>query len=78
MSGQSGPQAGRKHVTPTESAFYIFVFVLFAVLWVGFAWALIGSQGASSQRSLPSSPSALPSAWTARTPSRSRPSRSCG
>jgi hypothetical protein len=32
-------------VTPTESAFNIFVFVLFAVLWIGFAWALIASQG---------------------------------
>lgn len=45
MPFQSEPQVGRKHVTPTESAFNVVVFVLFAVIWVGFAWALIGSQG---------------------------------
>lgn len=28
-----------------ESAFNVFVFLLFAALWVGFAWALIASQG---------------------------------
>jgi hypothetical protein len=28
-----------------ETAFNIFVFVLFAALWVGFAYALIASQG---------------------------------
>ena len=28
-----------------ESAFNVFVFVLFAALWVGFAYALITSQG---------------------------------
>jgi len=36
--------AGRRH-TPMENAFNIFVFVLFAVLWVGFAYALVSSQG---------------------------------
>lgn len=32
-------------MTPMESAFNVTVFVVFAVLWVGFAYALIGSQG---------------------------------
>lgn len=45
MSVQSEPRAGRKQVTPTESAFNVTVFVLFAALWVGFAWALLASQG---------------------------------
>jgi len=45
MSVQSEPRAGRKQVTPTESAFNVAVFVLFVALWVGFAWALLASQG---------------------------------
>ena len=32
-------------MTPTESAFNVVVFVVFAVLWIGFAYALIASQG---------------------------------
>ena len=32
-------------MTPMESAFNIFVFLLFAALWIGFAYALITSQG---------------------------------
>ena len=28
-----------------EQAFNIFVFILFTALWIGFAWALISSQG---------------------------------
>ena len=28
-----------------ETAFNLFVFILFTALWVGFAWALIASQG---------------------------------
>jgi hypothetical protein len=28
-----------------ETAFNIFVFILFTALWIGFAWALISSQG---------------------------------
>jgi hypothetical protein len=37
--------SGRKPVSPMESAFNIIVFLLFAALWIGFAWALIASQG---------------------------------
>jgi len=36
--------APRRH-TSMETAFNIFVFVLFTALWVGFAYALISSQG---------------------------------
>ena len=36
---------GRRQMTPWESAFNIAVFVVFAVLWIGFAYALIVSQG---------------------------------
>ena len=32
-------------MTPMESAFNVVVFVVFAVLWIGFAYALIASQG---------------------------------
>ena len=45
MSVQSEPHERRKHVTPSESTVNIFVFVLFAVLWIGFAWALLANQG---------------------------------
>ena len=45
MSVESEPRERRKHVTPSESTFNIFVFVLFAVLWIGFAWALLANQG---------------------------------
>ena len=38
------PRTPRRH-TPMENAFNISVFVLFAALWVGFAYALITSQG---------------------------------
>lgn len=36
---------GRRQMTPMESAFNVAVFVIFAVLWIGFAYALIASQG---------------------------------
>ncbi|HEX6128469.1 MAG TPA: hypothetical protein VF071_05530 [Candidatus Limnocylindria bacterium] len=36
---------GKRKGSPMETAFNIFVFVLFTALWVGFAWALIASQG---------------------------------
>lgn len=39
-----GTAAPRRH-TPRETAFNIVVFVLFAALWVGFAYALVSSQG---------------------------------
>ena len=35
----------KRKASPMETAFNIFVFVLFTALWVGFAWALIASQG---------------------------------
>lgn len=45
MSIESEVNPGRKVMTPMESAFNIVVFVFFAALWIGFAWALVASQG---------------------------------
>ncbi len=45
MSAETEARTGRKTMTPMESAFNTFVFMLFAALWFGFAWALVASQG---------------------------------
>lgn len=46
MSVEPKVAEGRRgHMTPMESAFNVAVFVIFAVLWIGFAYALIASQG---------------------------------
>ena len=35
----------KRRASQMETAFNIFVFTLFTVLWIAFAWALIASQG---------------------------------